>query len=241
MEHRCKTGFCLLLISVLCLPACMGSRQAMQPPAPVVYPDRNKALVPVQPAYHYGSIYQLDGSSQSSALFYDSRRARNIGDIVFVIIAESFKGTGKASTQSDGSNSSSYAIPALLGHKNVFDIFGADADMSKLIETKRTTKTKGDGSTSRSNTLYARVAARVVEILPNNNYRIQASHYTKVNGEDHFVTLSGIIRASDISASNTISSVLIADSNINYGGYGDLGSKQRVGWATRILDVVWPF
>jgi len=241
MEHRCKVGFCLLLMSVLCLPACMGSRQAMQPPAPVVYPDRNKALVAVQPVYHYGSICQLDGPAQSSALFYDSRRARNIGDIVFVLIAESFKGTGKASTQSDGSSSSFYAVPALLGHENVFDIFGADADMNKLIETKRTTKTKGDGATSRSNTLYARVAARVVEILPNNNYRIQASHYTKVNGEDHFVTLSGIIRASDISASNTISSVLIADSDINYGGYGDLGSKQRVGWATRILDVVWPF
>ncbi len=241
MEHRCKIGFCLLLMSVLCLPACMGSRQAMQPPAPVVYPDHNKASVAVQPVYHYGSICQLDGPAQSSALFYDSRRARNVGDIVFVLIAESFKGTGKASTQSDGSNSSSYAIPALLGHENVFDIFGADADMSKLIETKRTTKTKGDGATSRSNTLSARVAARVVEVLPNNNYRIRGSHYTKVNGEDHFVTLSGIIRASDISASNTISSVLIADSNIDYGGYGDLGSKQRIGWATRILDVVWPF
>ncbi len=241
MKTRRKAGFCLLLVSVLWLPACMGSRQAMQPPAPVVYPDRDKAPVAVQPTYHYGSICQLDGPNQASALFYDSRRARNVGDIVFVLITESFKGTGKASTQSDGSNSSSYAIPTLFGHKNVFDIFGADADMSKLIETKRTTKTKGDGATSRSNSLYARVAARVVEILPNNNYRIQASHYTKVNGEDHFVTLSGIIRASDISAGNTISSILIADSNINYGGYGDLGSKQRIGWATRILDVVWPF
>jgi len=219
----------------------MNNRQAMKPPAPVVYPDKNKPSVAVQTAYHNGSICQLDGPNQGAALFYDSRRARNVGDIVFVVIAESFKGTGKASTQSDGSNSSSYAIPALLGHKNVFDVFGADADMSKLIETKRTTKTKGDGATSRSNTLYARVAARVVEILPNNNYRIQASHFTKVNGEDHFVTLSGIIRASDISADNTISSVLIADSNIDYGGYGDLGSKQRIGWATRILDIVWPF
>ncbi len=241
MKTRCKAGLCLLLMSVLCLPACMGSRQAMQPPAPVIYPDKNEPPVVVLPTYHNGSICQLDGHGQTSALFYDSRRARNVGDIVFVFIAESFKGTGKASTQSDGSNSSSYAIPALLGHKNVFDIFGADADMSKLIETERTTKTKGDGATSRSNTLSARVAARVVEVLPNNNYRIRGSHYTKVNGEDHFVTLSGIIRASDISASNTISSVLIADANVNYGGYGDLGSKQRIGWATRILDVVWPF
>ena len=241
MKNRRKIGFCLLAMSLFWLPACVGGRQAMQPPVPVNYPNRDKPQVVVQPAYHYGSICQLDGPGQSAALFYDSRRARNVGDIVFVLIAESFKGTGKASTKSDGSNSSSYAIPTFLGHENLFDIFGADADMSNLIETKRTTKTKGDGATSRSNTLYARVAARIVEVLPNNNYRIQASHYTTVNGEDHFVTLTGIIRASDISAGNTISSVLIADSNINYGGYGDLGSKQRIGWATRILDVVWPF
>lgn len=241
MKSKGKVVFCLLLLIVFWLPACMGNRQAMQPPAPVVYPDQNKPSAAVQTAYHDGSICQLDGPNRGSALFYDSHRARNVGDIVFVLISESFKGTGKASTQSDGSNSSSYAIPALLGHKNVFDIFGADADMSKLIETKRTTKTKGDGATSRSNTLFARVAARVVEVLPNNNYRILGTHYTKVNGEDHFVTLSGIIRACDISAANTISSVLIADAKIDYGGYGDLGSKQRIGWATRILDVIWPF
>lgn len=242
MRKRCELGFFLLIMSIMCLPACMGShRQAKHSPAPVVYPDRIKTPTAAQPVYRYGSICPLDGAGQSQALLYDARRAHNVGDIVFVLISESFKGTGKASTQSDGSNSSSYAIPALLGHKNVFDIFGADADMSKLIETKRTSKTKGDGATSRSNTLFARVAARVIEILPNNNYRIQASHYTMVNGEDHFVTLSGIIRASDISANNTISSALIADSHIDYGGYGDLGSKQRLGWATRILDVIWPF
>jgi flagellar L-ring protein precursor FlgH len=183
----------------------------------------------------------LDGPSQPAALLYDARRARNVGDIVYVLISESFKGTGKASTNSDGSHSSSYAIPAFLGHHNLFDVFGGDADMNKLIEAKRSTNTKGDGATSRSNTLSARVAARVVEVLPNDNYRIEASHYTKVNGEEHFVTLTGIIKGSDITANNTISSVLIADSNINYGGYGPLGSKQRIGWATRILDVVWPF
>ena len=237
MKNRCRAAFWILPIMLLWLPACIGGRQAMQPPAPVVYPDQQKTASAMQPVYHNGSICQLDGPSQPAALLYDARRAHNVGDIVYVLISESFKGTGKASTKSDGSHSSSYAIPALLGHKNVFDIFGADADMNKLIEAKRSTNTKGDGATSRSNTL----SARVVEVLPNDNYRIQASHYTKVNGEEHFVTLTGVIRGSDITANNTISSVLIADSNINYGGYGPLGSKQRIGWATRILDVVWPF
>ena len=241
MKNRCKAAIWVLLMIIVWLPACTGNRRAMQAPAPVVYPDQNKVSPAVQSAYHYGSICQLDGPSQPAALLYDARRARNVGDIVYVLISESFKGTGKASTNSDGSHSSSYAIPAFLGRHNLFDVFGGDADMNKLIEAKRSTNTKGDGATSRSNTLSARVAARVVEVLPNDNYRIEASHYTKVNGEEHFVTLTGIIKGSDITANNTISSVLIADSNINYGGYGPLGSKQRIGWATRILDVVWPF
>ena len=242
MKKICKTALWVSLMAVVWLPACMNSRQAMQHPAPVVHPDQNKTATVVQPpVYHYGSICQLDGPSRPAALLYDARRGHNVGDIVYVLISESFKGTGKASTKSDGSHSSSYAIPTFLGHKNIFDIFGADADMSKLIEAKRSTNTKGDGATSRSNTLSTRVAARIVEVLPNDNYRIEASHYTQVNGEEHFVTLTGVIRGSDITAGNTISSVLIADSNINYGGYGPLGSKQRIGWATRILDVVWPF
>ncbi|MBN2333732.1 MAG: flagellar basal body L-ring protein FlgH [Deltaproteobacteria bacterium] len=238
-------NFQLLSVAVLVavfvlLTACGGSRQqVMSPPAPISAPHSGMAqpLLPLH--YQNGSLYQTDG--QSGALFYDSRRARVVGDIVFVIIAENFQGTGKASTQSDGSNSSSYAIPELMGYKNIFKSIAPNADMGNLIETERTTKTKGNGSTSRSNTLSARVAARVMDVLPNGNLKIQGSHFTQVNGEDHFITVSGVIRASDIAVDNTISSLVIADATINYGGYGDLGTKQRVGWATKVLDVVWPF
>ena len=31
------------------------------------------------------------------------------------------------------------------------------------------------------------------------------------------------------------------DFDVANGGTGTLGSKQRLGWATKILDLVWPF
>ncbi|RLB72269.1 MAG: flagellar basal body L-ring protein FlgH, partial [Deltaproteobacteria bacterium] len=53
--------------------------------------------------------------------------------------------------------------------------------------------------------------------------------------------VSGIIRPTDISAENYILSSAIADARIEYSGSGTIGTKQGVGWGTKILDMVWPF
>ncbi|MBW1644792.1 MAG: flagellar basal body L-ring protein FlgH [Deltaproteobacteria bacterium] len=242
MKNAKIIGRVLLALSLLPLGACNGLfSQAKQAPAPIYSPvETEVAQQPAGPVqtYHHGSICPVADGREVPVMLYDARRAHRVGDIVYIIIAENFKGSGNASTVSDGSNEASYGIPELFGYKNVF---GSKADMAKLIEAKRSNKTEGKGATSRSNTLTARLAVRVMEVMPNGNLKIRGSHFTQVNGENHYVTLTGIIRASDIAPDNTVSSSLIADAAIDYGGTGTLGSKQRLGWATKILDLVWPF
>ena len=240
--EKCRGLEWLPLLSILFLTACNGLfSQAKQPPAPL-YSTRDTEVVQQPPGpiktYHHGSLCPVAGGQEAPVMLFDSRRAHRVGDIVYIIIAENFKGSGNASTTSDGSNEATYGIPELFGYKNVF---GSKADMAKLIEAKRSNKTEGKGATSRSNTLTAKLAVRVVEIMPNGNLKIQGSHFTQVNGENHYVTLTGVIRGSDIAPDNTVSSSLIADASIDYGGTGTIGSKQRLGWATKILDLVWPF
>ncbi len=235
-----------ILMSLLLLVTLWGCNglfsQAKQPPAPLysASQDVEKAQQPAPPVktYHHGSICPVAAGQEQPVMLYDSRRAHRVGDIVYIIISENFRGSGKAATISDGSNEATYGIPELFGYH---DIFGSQANMAKLIEAKRSNKTEGKGTTSRSNTLNARLAVRVMEVMPNGNLKIRGSHFTQVNGENHYVTLTGVIRASDIAPDNTVSSSLIADASIDYGGTGTLGSKQRLGWATKILDLVWPF
>ncbi len=202
-------------------------------PAPAQISGRDVAR------YKNGSLINLDQGGQDDFVrIFSSRRARYIDDIVYVLVAEEFKGTGAASTSSDGKNSSKYSVPGLFALKKYLGDLG---QMDDWLETERSNKTSGSGATSRSNTLMAKIAARVTEVLPNGDFRIMGTHYTQVNREDHFVTVSGIIRPTDISADNYILSSAIAEARIEYSGNGTIGTKQRVGWGTKILDLVWPF
>ncbi|MEA3348362.1 MAG: flagellar basal body L-ring protein FlgH [Pseudomonadota bacterium] len=186
-----------------------------------------------------GSLINLDQGGQDDFVrIFSSRRARYVDDIVYVLVEEEFEGTGAASTSSDGENSSKYSVPGLFALKKYLGDLG---QMDDWLETERSNKTSGSGATSRSNTLTAKIASRVTEVLPNGDFRIMGTHFTQVNNEDHYVTVSGIIRPTDISADNYILSSAIAEARIEYSGTGTIGTKQGVGWGTRILDMVWPF
>ena len=231
-----------VLFGMLVLAGCghdpAGSRAAVPVLKPAV-PVSDNDMPRRAPRYHNGSLINLDGGEHGDFVqIFSSRRARYVDDIVYVLVSEQFKGTGAASTSSDGKNSSKYSVPALFALKQYLGDLG---DMDDWLEVERSNKTAGSGATSRSNTLTAKIAARVTEILPNGDFRIIGTHFTKVNNEDHYVTISGIIRPTDISANNYILSSAIADARIEYSGDGVIGTKQRVGWGTKVLDLVWPF
>ena len=191
------------------------------------------------PRYKNGSLINLeDGGQGDFVQIFNSRRARYVDDIVYVLVAEEFRGTGAASTSSDGKNSSKYSVPGFFALKQYLGDLGK---MDDWLEVERSNKTAGTGATSRSNTLTAKIAARVTEVLPNGDFRIMGTHFTQVNREDHFVTVSGIIRPTDISSENYILSSAIAEARIEYSGNGTIGTKQGVGWGTKVLDLVWPF
>ncbi|MEA3332377.1 MAG: flagellar basal body L-ring protein FlgH [Pseudomonadota bacterium] len=235
--------FVLVLLLSMMVGAGCGHQSAPIAAVPVIRP-------PAQPSpeqlsgrsemqYKNGSLVNFDQSGQDDFIqVFNSRRARYIDDIVYVLVAEEFKGTGAASTSSDGENSSKYSVPGLFALKKYLGDLG---EMDDWLEVERSNKTAGAGATSRSNTLTAKIASRVTEILPNGDFRIMGTHFTKVNNEDHYVTVSGIIRPTDITADNYILSSAIAEARIEYSGSGTIGNKQRVGWGTKVLDLVWPF
>ena len=232
----------LLLFSLLVAGGCAHQSAPLRAAVPVVRPEPPappQTSRRAEPQYNNGSLVNLDRAGQDDFVqIFNSRRARYIDDIVYVLVAEEFSGTGSASTSSDGKNSSKYSVPGLFALKQYLGDLG---EMDDWLETERSNKTSGTGATSRSNTLTAKIASRVTEILPNGDFRIQGSHFTQVNNEDHFVTVTGIIRPTDISADNYILSSAIADARIEYSGSGTIGTKQGVGWGTKVLDLVWPF
>ncbi len=232
----------LVLFGMLFGGGCLHQTAPQQMAVPVVRPEvaGHQQVSPrrVQ-SYKNGSLINLEEGRQGEFVqIFNSRRARFVDDIVYVLVSEDFKGAGAATTSSDGKNSSKYSVPGFFALKQYLGDLGK---MDDWLEVERSNKTAGTGATSRSNTLTAKIASRVTEVLPNGDFRILGTHFTRVNNEDHYVTVSGIIRPTDISAENYILSSAIADARIEYSGSGTIGTKQGVGWGTKILDMVWPF
>jgi flagellar L-ring protein FlgH len=222
---------------------------------PTLGTNRNVKGVPEMPLQEVSLPIKetpLDGSlwreRGQKGLFTDLR-AREIGDLVTVNIAESSKASKKANTKTSRSSSIDAAIAntlgwetkvkelTSLGNKNVKAAF----DPTSFFKATMDNEFDGKGETNRDESMSASITARVTSVSPEGNLFIMGTREVKVNLETQMITLTGIIRPEDISPDNTVLSSYIADARIAYSGIGSVSDKQRPGWLMRIVDYVWPF
>jgi flagellar L-ring protein precursor FlgH len=174
------------------------------------------------------------------SLFRDNK-ARHVGDIVTVAIYEQASASKEASTATGRSSSMSAGITNLFGIEGNIANLNKFIDPTSLVNTSFDNDFDGSGSTSRKEDLVATLTAQVIEELPNGNLCIAGGKTVTVNNEDQIILLEGIIRPSDITSQNVVSSKHILDAKIAYTGKGVISDKQRPGWMTRVLDHIWPF
>ncbi len=167
---------------------------------------------------------------------YSDKKARYVNDIVTIQLDEASAGANTASTNTSRDGSTAAGIGG------IYQIGPDRTILSKYaLSGTSSNSLKGDGETSRVGTLSGRVTARVIKILNSGNMVIEGKRQLTVNNEDQFIIITGIIRPEDISTDNLIFSSNIADARIIYTGKGVVDDKQHPGWATRVLDWVWPF
>ena len=209
------------------------------PPAPPPIPERNglplaeERTVPPSP----GSLF----SAKSKNLYQDSRACR-VGDILMVKIVETSSGQKTANTKTTRDSSITAGISSLFGYeKSLLTDGGQHIPSLTSINAGMSNSFDGKAQTMRNSTVTATLSAKVMEVTPEGNLMIQGYQEVRVNNETQHIILSGIIRPQDISKDNSILSSEIADARIEYNGVGSLANKQRPGWLTSALDVLWPF
>jgi len=206
----------------------------------LVIPEGASTQPGLQP--EFSSPRPSEGSlwmNKNGSLFEDSIAAR-VGDTVIVDIIENSTSSMDVNTESSRKTGMDIGVPKinLLGRTTNF---GAALGDTKLIGTDFSNTFEGEGKSDRSGQITASIAARITEVLPNGNLSLFGRRAMKVNNEVQYITVSGIIRPQDISASNRIKSTYLADSRIEYYGKGALADKQKPGWGTRIIDNIWPW
>ena len=176
-----------------------------------------------------------------SSLFGD-RRAAARGDILTVVIEIDESAEISNSTGRSRSGSEKMAVPSLLGiPERLNDVLPDGADMGDAVNATSASTFKGNGSVSRNEKLTLRVAATVVEELPNGVLRIEGQQEVRVNFELRELIVSGYVRPVDISRQNEITYDKIAGAQISYGGRGQISEVQQPRLGQQVADILLPF
>lgn len=86
-----------------------------------------------------------------------------------------------------------------------------------------------------------RIAATVVDILPNGTLILEAHKSIRTNSELWEYSLTGRIRSQDVAGNNTVNSENIADLMIAKREHGKIQDSTKRGWLQRIYDFALPF
>ena len=175
-----------------------------------------------------GAIY----STSSPGLFSSDKRAHQVGDILTVQLSETFSSTKSVTSQSAKEDS----IGAEVGPTGVLKNF-----MGLGGSVQKSNSFKGSGSASQSNSLTGFISATVVKVYPNGNLEIKGQKRLRLTDGSEYIRLAGIVRPQDISASNTVSSNLIAEAQIEYVGSGTLSNESKPGWGSKLFRALSPF
>jgi flagellar L-ring protein precursor FlgH len=168
-------------------------------------------------------------AAPAPSMFAD-KVARQVGDILTVQIVENTTATVTAGTNTKEEYNADLTGSG-TGGLSKFIPFGASGGTSS--------EHKGNGQTNRQGKLTGILTARVVEVFPNGNLRIEGQKCLLINGEKQMTVLTGIVRPEDISPQNVITSDAIADAELSFKGKGVLANAERPGIITRIFD--WLF
>ena len=109
------------------------------------------------------------------------------------------------------------------------------------IKMSGTRDFKGEGSVDRTDRLTLRVTAEVLDVKPNGTLVLQARQRIKTDEEEQTFVLSGVCRAADVSADNTVLSSQMFDKDVTKSHKGTVRQATRRGWLSKLLDAVSPF
>ncbi len=174
--------------------------------------------------------------------FFRDQRAGIVGDILTVEIAIDDSASIDNQTQRSRASSEDAGIDAFLGYEEAFSALLPTAiDNENLIGFDSATSNTGSGSISRGENIELKLAAIVMQVLPNGNLAIYGRQEVRVNHEVRDLEISGVVRPEDITSTNTVSYEKIAEARISYGGRGHISDVQQPRYGQQLYDIIFPF
>lgn len=235
---------CGFLLCAALLSACGDPRDAFNRDPQVsdisvsgaTMPEASFVQIPMPPPEPARVMHRAEAASlwqRGSGGFFADQRASRVGDILTIDIRIDDRAQMRNASQRERSGSGSAGFPSILGLDNL--------PTGDIIDLTSTFEAEGSGSINRGESIDLKLAALVIQSLPNGNLVIAGRQEVKVNQELRELRVAGIIRPQDIRMNNTIPYEKVAEARITYGGRGQLSRQQQRSYGEDIVDIVLPY
>jgi flagellar L-ring protein precursor FlgH len=240
MHIRSRTGAVRLaaLLAAVALPLSLGAQaptgQAAPPASPPATPPATTPAA-AQPAGKPAAAARPaapTATPTSRASWLSDRREFAVGDVITVFVDD----YTIASAIKDNIASDRRRRDARVGISKPGPAAGA---VNAGFETRNDGDSQQRGAARRENRFQSEMSVRVVGIGPNGTLQVKGRKLIDVDKGQQDITITGWVRAQDVSTANVIESSRIADAQVTYLSPGPLG-KPKGGIISKIVGIVWP-
>ncbi len=165
---------------------------------------------------------------------FEDRRARNVGDVLTINIAETTAASGKSSSGAEHSGSVSVLTPSITRNGvDKIDVIGVAGSSSGKLSNKN--------DSAGNNTFSGTITVTVIEVLANGNLLVSGEKQIAINQANEYIRFSGVVNPNTISGSNTVQSTKVADAHIEYKGANKIDLSVIASMLGRVFLSVLPF
>ena len=169
---------------------------------------------------------------------YADDKAHQIGDILTINIEEDSTIDNKSKRKLEKTTKRSAEFDGKVGIDHIIaDIpsvrLGAGTEYSNTLDGKADYKDERSYEDS--------ITVTVEDIMPNGNLVVVGVRHRSISDDIQIIEVSGIVRPSDISLNNTISSTKVANFHLITKNQGVSAPFTKPNWLARIFNAIWPF
>jgi len=191
---------------------------------------------PVRPVSQPAAPMAADGAIYQNAAFqplFEDRRARRIGDVITIAIAERTSAGKSAANTSSKSGSVDASVPTLFGlSSSTLSHASVAASSENSFQDK--------GSASSSNTFSGVITTTVVDVLPNGNLVVAGEKQVALDKGVEYVRFSGVVNPDTIAAGNVVQSTQVADARVEYRTNTRIDKAEMMSQLTRFFMSLMP-
>lgn len=158
-----------------------------------------------------GSIWSDDGAF--TRLTSDVR-AMHAHDLISIMVVEALSASTDGAVKNSRSSSANSQITSL------FAKLSASNNLQNLLSQSSASALTAQGQSVSNSSLNTTVGGQVVSVLPNGILVIEAERQVAFNQQTQMIRLRGLVRPSDVNASNQILSTAVTDLELEVVGKG---------------------